>query len=283
MDKLDGKPLEWDGATPAQREKIMQQLADVFLDLESHPFDAMGSLVCAADGAEVELQGLAHVATFRMGGGGPLGPFSSSVEGTRAMLASYLAMITNRELEGCHPVNAWLAHRDRLDLIERHFTSRGLFFLKHPDDKGDHILVNDQFDIVGMIDCEWMQTASRAGAFCSPCMMWPVADFYNGSNDLTTDEMRLADIFRERGRHDLAECVVNGRRVQRLLFGLGPDGSFLDDKTFGSLFLGLRRAVDSSEERWEQWMAKALERWKKDESLQRLLKLEKSRKTHDIP
>ncbi|KAF4513208.1 hypothetical protein G6O67_000508 [Ophiocordyceps sinensis] len=246
MDKLDGKPLEWDGATPAQREKIMQQLADVFLDLESHPFDAMGSLVCAADGAEVELQGLAHVATFRMGGGGPLGPFSSSVEGT-------------------------------------HFTSRGQFFLKHPDDKGDHILVNDQFEIVGMIDWEWMQTASRAGAFCSPCMMWPVADFYNGSNDLTTDEMRLADIFRERGRHDLAECVVNGRRVQRLLFGLGPDGSFLDDKTFGSLLLGLRRAVDSSEERWEQWMAKALERWKTDESLQRLLKLEKSRKTHDVP
>jgi hypothetical protein len=58
------------------------------------------------------------------------------------------------------------------------------FYLKHPDDKGDHILVNDCSYIVGVIDWKWAQTVSRAEAFCSPCTLWPVAKFYEGSNEL---------------------------------------------------------------------------------------------------
>ncbi len=35
-------------------------------------------------------------------------------------------------------------------------------------EKGDHILVNNSYDIVGIIDWEWSQTVSKAEAFCSP-------------------------------------------------------------------------------------------------------------------
>ncbi|POR35275.1 Uncharacterized protein TPAR_04528 [Tolypocladium paradoxum] len=282
MEKLDGKPLDWNGATPDQRERVMQQLVDVFLEIERHPFDAMGSLVSAGDAAEFEVQGLARHATFRMGCGGPLGPFTSSQECSRAILESYLEMIASGEIEACYPVDVYLAHRFRLDIVQDLFPSGGQFFLKHPDDKGDHILVNDSFDIVGLIDWEWMQTVSRADAFCSPCMMWPLAEFYNGSNDLATDEMRLADIFRERGREDLAKCVIDGRKIQRFFFALGPDSSFLDRKTSIALFSGLRRAFGSGDEGWEQWKGNALEKWKSDESLRRLLELEESRETQVV-
>jgi len=275
MEKLDGKPLDWQTATPAQREKIMQRLVSIFLEIEKHPFETMGSLVFSAGNTTgFDVQGLAHQATSRAGGGGPLGPFSSSLEGSRALLKSYLTMMASGEIEACHPVDVYLAHRFRLDVVDSFWGKvppEGQFFLKHPDDKGDHILVNDSFDIIGVIDWEWTQTVSKAEAFCSPCMMWPVTKFYNGSNELDANELRLADIFRERGREDLANCVIEGRKVQRFLFALGPDSSFLDRKTFIDLFMGLKRAFDFGDEGWEQWKGKALEKWKGDKLLQALL------------
>ncbi len=67
MEKLDGKALDWQAATPAQKEKIMQQLVDIFLEVEKHPFEAMGSLVSSSgDASGFSLQGLAHQATFRV-------------------------------------------------------------------------------------------------------------------------------------------------------------------------------------------------------------------------
>lgn len=48
--------------------------------------------------------------------------------------------------------------------------------------------------------------------------MWPVVEFYDASNELAADELRLAAIFLENGRKDLADSVRNGRKVQRTLF-----------------------------------------------------------------
>ncbi|KAH6705750.1 hypothetical protein EV126DRAFT_412686 [Verticillium dahliae] len=275
MEKLDGKSLDWQAATPEQKEKVMQQLVDILLEIEKHPFEAMGSLVSSA-GDTIDVQGLAHQSTFRVGTG-PLGPFSSSLEGSQAMLESYLAMIASGEIDTPCPVDTYLVHRFRLDIVGGLWEDvpvGGQFFLKHPDDKGDHMLVNDSFDIVGIIDWEWTQTVSRAEAFCSPCMMWPVTEFYNGSNELTADELRLAAIFRERGRGDLANCVIEGRRIQRFFFALGPESSFSDRKTFTHLFAGLQRAFNSEDEGWEPWKSKALEKWKDDRLLLGLLCLE---------
>lgn len=154
MEKLAGSPLDWNSATPAQREKVTHQLADIFLELEKHPFDAMGSLLSQGDA--VSIQGLAHQSTFQVGKG-PIGPFSSSLEGSRAVINSYLTMIASGEIDAACPVYRYLAHRFRLDIVadalgHEDGASAGRFFLKHPDDKGDHILVNDSFDIVGIID-----------------------------------------------------------------------------------------------------------------------------------
>lgn len=102
-------------------------------------------------------------------------------------------------------------------------------------------------------------------------MMWPVAEFYNGSNELAADELRLAAIFSERGREDLADCVLDGRKVQRFLFGLGLESSFLDMETIPHLFKGLQRAFDLEDEEWDTWKSRAFEKWKDDELLLKLL------------
>ncbi|CAG8000973.1 unnamed protein product [Penicillium salamii] len=271
MEKLDGKSLDWQAATPQQKEKVMQQLVDISLEIERHPFEAMGSLIFT-EGDVIDVQGLADQSTFRIGKG-PLGPFSSSFEGSQAILECYLAMIASGEIDSCCPLGTYLVHRYHQDIMGALFENvpSEQFFLKHPDDKGDHILANDSFDIVGIIDWEWTQTVSKAEAFSSPCMMWPVAEFYNGNNELSADELRLAAIFRERGREDLAICVVEGRKVQRFFFALGLESSFLDMQTLRSLFAGLQRAFNFGDEEWEVWKSKALERWKDDNLLLGLL------------
>ncbi|KAI1656725.1 hypothetical protein F4813DRAFT_397310 [Daldinia decipiens] len=257
MEKMEGKPLDWQGATPPQREKVMQQLVDIFLEIEKHPFDMMGSIVTANDPTRHEIQGIAHHEVYCLGITGPLDPFHSSLEGAGALIKLYLAMIASGEIEANHPIDVFLMHRFRLDLLNdigEDAPSGGPFFLKHPDDKGDHILVNEDFDIVGMIDWEWCQT------------------FYDGSNELAEEELRLAMIFRERGRDDLAKHIVEGRKVQRFFFALGAgSGSHNDRATMIDLFMGLKRAFDSGEEESEEWRAKALVRWKDDELLQVLL------------
>ncbi|OAQ98036.1 hypothetical protein LLEC1_01433 [Akanthomyces lecanii] len=306
MEKLHGTPLDWQAASTTQREKVVQQLADIMLELEKHPFDQLGSLITTAapigDEAMPELatvkppirvHGLAQHSTFHHDVSGmPPGPFLSSRVALRKLIETYLQKIANGEIGTVeNATDVFLTHRFRLDVLDKAWeqsatlggSGKETFFLKHADDKGDHILVNDDFEIVGIIDWEWCSTASKEVAFSSPCMMWPVAAFYDGSNELAQEELFLAHAFRERGRDDLARCVLNGRKVQRLLFALGPGGaSHENKKTFACLFMGLRRAFacrhDTSQENrgaeeqeWEDWKANALEMWKHDDLLQAVL------------
>lgn len=305
MEKLHGTPLDWQAASTSQREKVVQQLADIMLEIEKHPFDRLGSLMTTAvpmrDGAmsgldtvesPIRVRGLAQHSTFHSGVGKmPPGPFRSSQMAYRTIVEIYLRMIAAGEIGTVeNATDVFLAHRFRLDVLDTAFErSAGLgengesFFLKHADDKGDHILVNNDFEIVGIIDWEWCSTASKDVAFSSPCMMWPVAAFYDGSNELAKEELFFAEAFRERGRDDLARCVLNGRKVQRLLFALGPGGASHENrKTFACLFMGLKRAFacrhdigqekrGAEEEEWENWKANALEVWKNDVLLQTVL------------
>lgn len=276
MEKMKGKPLDWQGASPSQKEKVMQQLVDIFLEVEKYPFDKLGSIVPSRGPLAYEIQGFAHHAAYRVGTEGPPGPFRSSQEAANAIISLYLIMIASGEIGATYPVDVYLVHRFRLDHlndISKDAPSGETFFLKHPDDKGDHILVNEDFDIVGIIDWEWCHTVSKEDAFSSPCMMWPVAKFYDGSNELAEEELRLAMIFRERGRYDLAKYVIEGRKVQRFFFALGPgSGSHNDRKTLIDLFMGLKRVFESEEEEWEEWSTKAMDKWKNDELLQVLLR-----------
>ncbi|KAH7322687.1 hypothetical protein B0I35DRAFT_450033 [Stachybotrys elegans] len=296
MESMPGMPLDWQGATMSQKQKIVRQFADIILEIERHPFDKLGSLVTTAApktsiGPQRRVDALAQHSTFRSGKDGrPLGPFQSSREELSCLVEAHLQMIAAGEIGTTeNAIDVFLAHRFRLDLLDQAFkqsasanTEGERFFLKHADDKGDHILVNADFEIVGIIDWEWCSTASREVAFSSPCMMWPVAAFYDGSNELAKEEVFLAHVFREKGREDLARYVLDGRKVQRLLFALGPGGAVHEDKrTFASLFMGLKRAfhgLDAElgdqdvEAEWEAWKKQALVDWKHETLLKAMLK-----------
>lgn len=164
----------------------MGQLATVYQELASHPFDEIGSL----DDLEVEhLGGVANqlVATLDPSGDANFpGACSSMHDYYTEVISRILELIAAGELCSPWAVDTYLVHRylpDMMPLLPG--TSDKKFYLRHPDDAGFHIMVDDDFNITGIIDWEWAQTALSAVAFSSPSWLWDVGDFFDGSNELS--------------------------------------------------------------------------------------------------
>ena len=271
MEKLKGAALDWNSTTSAQKTKVLGQLADVFLALEKHPFTTMGSMY-PSDGSS-EVGGFARPRLFESPNT-PLGPFDTLQSSLRAVFALQRKLIVDGELSSL-AVDKYLSYRWREELIPEVVSlhNEAGFFLKHSDDKGDHIMVDQDFTITGIIDWEWASLEPKALAFSSPCMLWPVGDFYDGSNVLSPEETELASIYERRGRSDMAHLVRNGRKMQRLMFGLG--GLCEEQDEFEALFQGLRAAwADDGNppSSYQSWKDEALKKYEGDEQLQGLLR-----------
>lgn len=89
------------------------------------------------------------------------------------------------------------------ELVAKSASRQRLFYLRHYDDKGNHILVDDEYNITGIVDWEFASAEAKELAISSPWMMWPVGDFYDGKYSLAEDEERFASIFEERSRADI--------------------------------------------------------------------------------
>lgn len=75
-------------------------------------------------------------------------------------------------------------------------------------------------------------------------MMWPVGDFYDGKNDISQDELAIAQIFRQHGREDTADIILGGHPWQRTFFFLG--GLPKEREEFDGLFRGLKASSSPS-------------------------------------
>lgn len=286
MEKMKGTPLDWGSAGTEEREKVMEQLADVYLELERHPISQTGSLFPCSEGAEPVVGVFAQVPCFATPEEG-LGPFETLEGAYTAIIHQQQRTIANREVSSL-PVDNYLAFCWRLEILPELLAGsasrEGPFYLKHYDDKGDHILVDEEYNITGIIDWEFASAEAKELAFSSPCMMWLVAKFYDGDNALAEDEVRFADIFERRGRGDLAGMVRGGRRWQRYLFFLGG-GMPGEIDGFEPLFQGLRKTFMGDGEgevvvisSYSDWKPGALGRFSKgDHQLRALLQDERAR------
>ncbi|KAJ5865219.1 uncharacterized protein N7529_007135 [Penicillium soppii] len=275
MEKLPGKSLRWSLASPKQRQKVTSQLADIYIELKGFPFSMMGSF---------DQQNSSHIgpiareslADFENRHMRILGPYTSSEEYFNAHIRLILDLIIRQESYVNRPVDAFLIHRFLLEIISKTISKNhlddGMFYLKHADEKGDQILVDNEFNITGIIDWEWAQTDSKSAAFNSPIVLLPVADFYEGADYIGKDEIYFAECLEEKGHPDLGEIVRNGRLLHRIQFCCGYD---LDDwDGFIGLFCGLLKILGiEGDSNWETWKADALERYREDHQLQQLLGL----------
>ncbi|KAI9368576.1 hypothetical protein BJX61DRAFT_523282 [Aspergillus egyptiacus] len=273
MEKLPGKSLRWSLTSPGQRKKIMSQLADVYIELESLSFHKMGSLVQPGTDhiGPFARESLTEYINSQMI---PLGPYTDPRDYLHSSIEFILRLIMNGEIYAGREVDAFLVHCFLLDCIPevllRSRLDDGKFYLRHADDKGDHVLVDNDFNITGIVDWEWAYTTSKSEAFKSPIMLLPVADFYNGSNSIGEDESIFATLLENKGNQDLAEIVRNGRLLHRFQFCCGYD--LADWEGFVGLFQGLRKALNKDADlSWEDWKRSALERYSSDVRLEMLL------------
>ena len=251
---------------------VMTQLADTYIELQRFSFDLMGSF---------DRPGTEHAGSFvresltdykdpRML---PMGPFTLSEEYFIASIRLTLDLIMREECFTPQAIDAYLIHRFLLYSVPKEIFSHrddGRFYLRHADNKGDHILVDDDYDITGILDWEWAHTDTKSAAFISPVMLLPVAEFYDGNNQLGQDELFFAQLLQDKGHADLAEIVREGRILYQLDFCCGYD--LADWEGFLGIFRGLRKALDvDGDLGWETWRRKALARYMDDAQLNELI------------
>ncbi|KAK7513196.1 hypothetical protein IWZ03DRAFT_401420 [Phyllosticta citriasiana] len=212
---MPGKSLCWHDATPAQKRKIMNQLAGHAIELRKYPFDSIGSLDQPGTSRVGEFAREVYT-DFDKTGLQALGPFSRLKDYYEAFLRQ--------------PVDAYLIHRFLLDLVPKVLPEDNgddKFFLKHVDDKGDHIFIDDDFKITGVIDWEWAHVMPKAIAFNSPMVLMPLA---------------FAQMLEERDSPILAQCVRKGKLQHQFAFCCSFDLA-RDWDGFLGIFRGLLAAL----------------------------------------
>jgi hypothetical protein len=273
MEKLPGKSMRWALATKEQRRNLMDQLADIFIELHKHPLNSLGSL--DSPDTPQHIGGFARESLTDFTPSGEMllaGPCPSIEEYHKYSLRFILELILREEMYTQQPVDAYLVHRFLFDLIPSIVSSKSQsdqknYYLKHADDKGDHILVDEGFNITGIIDWEWAHTMPPEIAFNSPIGLLPVADFYDGVNDIGEDEVVFARLLEDKGCPELAAHIRKGRLQHRFAFCCGYDLAG-DWSGFLGLFRGLREAVQVDQGMdWDEWKKVALSRYSEDEGL----------------
>lgn len=167
MEMIPGRPLPSTSPTGEQIQQVLAQLADVCVELERYPFDAMRSLDQPGTDhiGALASELLADVAVDKKDSSSTyfdlLGPFVAAQEYYVTMILRILDLILVGELYPPWAVDTFLIRRFLLDLVPllMNPTPPAVddgkeFYLRHADDKGDHILVDDEFNLTGIIGWE---------------------------------------------------------------------------------------------------------------------------------
>lgn len=305
MEELPGRPWYGGGEPPEdeetkrKEERLFAQLADVLAELARWPFDKAGSLtVREEEGARKE----------KGGGGGdrveevvvlgpqmgdrfavldPEGPYETAEDYYAAWAEQHLELIADGQLYTEYPVDAYLTYRFLADNVGQMLEEptkgkkkKEQFFLKHIDDNGQHILVDDDYNITGIIDWEYARTVPRHEAFGASTVTAEMDALYNREWTLPGLSVRdrvLIEALENRGSPELARLICD-ERARRLFWGLAlePTGDGAERlaneilKAFGV------------KETWDEWREEAIRRYS-DKRLRRLLRREKARAVKSEP
>lgn len=275
IDELPGRPLAHVDATAEDLGRVYLQLADILNTISQHPFDKIGSLFPGPNGEVV----IGPITGDRTGTLSQIGPFDNGVQYYVAWTEEYLRLISDGQLFSQYPVDAYLMFRYLRELamagtcngFERELDTRP-FFLKHTDDKGDHILVDDQFNITGIIDWSFARIVPAYEAFGPSLATAELGDLLNGTIGFgERDRLLLMAI--ESRVNSLARFARAPDRPRRFMFGLGMGMNLSLDETL-VVFRGLLETFDGSANKfdWETWRSDRIAQWADDPKLEALLR-----------
>ncbi|KAI1501355.1 hypothetical protein F5X99DRAFT_428477 [Biscogniauxia marginata] len=260
-----GQGVSGGEATENEKAKVWSGLADILIELEKHPFPKAGSLCLQSSEIEVSA-----VASDRFLVLTPTGPFVTSTAYYASFAEQYLELIVDGQLYTGYPINAYLVYRFLKDnatqLVsqeENQMTER--FYLKHVDDKGDHILVDEQLNITGIIDWQMARIVPRHEAFGPSLVTADMNALCNGKFSLSPNDLVLADMLRRRGLSDLASNVTDEK--VRYFWGLALEPEWTYALPLANAILKAFGVVEG----WSQWKESALKEYETDERLKGLI------------
>lgn len=277
IDELPGTPLLYKQPSAENFQKVCDQWASILCDLQTRPFDQIGCLTFQSNG-EISV---GAIVGDRTGTFGQMGPFCNAREYYSMFAENYLDMICDGQLFSAYPVNAYLifkylrslADSGRWNSFESNLDN-GPFFLKHMDDKGDHVLVDDDYNITGIIDWTFARVVPAFEAFGPSLLTANTNDLFSGKAGQSANDSILAEALRGRDKH-LGRIANGPDLVRRFSFalGMGMNMSWEESKALFegiiSTATGIRLNLD-----WEVWRQNRIHQWADDPRLQTLLRLQ---------
>ncbi|KAF8250492.1 hypothetical protein K440DRAFT_653617 [Wilcoxina mikolae CBS 423.85] len=258
MEELPGTPFYGFGpsgnpATIEELRKVWAGIANILIELEMYPFARIGSLVLDENNRVC----VGPTASDRTGTLSFLGPFTKANDYYLEWCDAHLSLIADQFTS--YPVKAYLQELDD-----------GPFYLKHTDDKGDHILVDDDFNVTGIIDWTFARVVPKYEAFGPSLVTANMSDIYDGISRLSDSDVALASVHREKGS-GLAEFAGIREKMRRLVLALGM-GIEISWEEAVKLFEGIAKAFGEEEGlNWQDWERLALDAHSGDERLARLV------------
>ncbi|WWD18195.1 hypothetical protein CI109_102644 [Kwoniella shandongensis] len=245
--------------TPTQISRTIHDLALHYISLSKVHFPSIGSLYPSTstspnDGPST-IGPLVQNALCLPEQPWFLGPFHSNKERYITYIDEILLRIERGLMYQSNPLFAYLSHLETREMVESHqgWGDESVFYLKHDDDKGDHIMVDESGGITGLIDWQWAYTTSKAEAFAAPLALLTAYDLYDsGTNDLTQWEHALIEEYEDMGHPDLADCVRGGRLYHHLYITIGDEPNMINMECLREAF-GRERLGHETYEEWGRW------------------------------
>ncbi|KAF2218455.1 hypothetical protein BDZ85DRAFT_323144 [Elsinoe ampelina] len=161
-----------------------------------------GSLIPSDHGGPV----VSGCASTRFVNVGKLGPFQSDEEYYTGYIQHYLDLIAAGQLYVNYPDIAFRFYHTMLAAVPLLCTPSRVpaFYIKHVDDKGDHIMIDDQGNITGIIDWQFARCVPASEAFGASYLTANMDAIYAGRIEISEDDRALAAVVRDKGYPELA-------------------------------------------------------------------------------
>ncbi|KAI9801198.1 MAG: hypothetical protein M1825_003472 [Sarcosagium campestre] len=242
LEALPGRPFEAYDASSEHKDRVFDAVADVLIELSKHPFPKAGSLSIGSDGNLA----IGPVASNRFVKLDRYGPFESTKEYFHDITEQYLDLIADGQVYPEYPVESFLIYTILQEQVQ-HLESGVLeeqFFIKHVDDKGDHLLVDEQGNLTGIIDWQFTRSAPALEAFGPSLFTADLDALYAGHSCITQDDRKLAACLRDKGATALANLMEAKEMTRRFHFGLASHMSRIESFNGESRILGVMVAID---------------------------------------
>lgn len=258
MEELPGKP--WDGR--GDSAKVWGGLAGIMAELETYPFTKAGSLHVEHPS---DAPSISSIASDRFVCLDPYGPFEASAEYYTAWAEQYLTLIADGQLYPQFPVEAYLVYRFLQENTTQLSEPDDKFYLKHVDDKGDHLLVDDDLNITCIIDWQMARVVPRREAFGLSLVSADMRTLCDGDVSLSAEDVALGDALNN--EIPGTGSFTKDERVRRFLWGLGFESKWVYALPLANAIL----QVFGVEQGWDEWKKCSLERYQSDERLTALV------------